>query len=81
LEGRPQSEAAREALAVAACGYSNPWRQWTDEPEISGVDDGFPHWVDSTRATGNAVVPQIPELIGRALIEHGFKAASETESK
>lgn len=69
LEGRLESEASREALAVAACGYSNPWRAWTDEPEISGVDDGFPNWVDSTRATGNAVVPQIPELIGRAILK------------
>lgn len=69
LEGRFQSEASRKALAVPACGYSNPWRAWTDEPEISRVDDGFPHWVDSTRATGNTVVPQIPELIGRAILK------------
>lgn len=69
LEGRVEPEAARRSLAVASCGYSNPWRAWTDEPEISRVDDGFPNWVDSTRATGNAVVPQIPELIGRAIIQ------------
>jgi len=69
LEGRQQPKAAREAQPVSACGYSNPWRAWTDEPEIQGVDDGFPHWVDSTRATGNAVVPQIPELIGKAIMQ------------
>lgn len=69
LEGRQQSEAARGALALSACGYSNPWRTWTDEPEISGMDDGFPNWVDSTRSTGNAVVPQIPELIGQAILQ------------
>jgi DNA (cytosine-5)-methyltransferase 1 len=69
LEGRGEPEASREALAVPACGYSHPWRSWTDEPEISGMDDGFPNWVDSTRATGNAVVPQIPELIGKAIMQ------------
>ena len=69
LEGRFQSETSRKALAIPACGYSNPWRAWTDEPEISRVDDGFPDWVDSTRATGNSVVPQIPELIGRAILK------------
>lgn len=68
LEGRLQPETARKALAVPPCGYCNPWRAWTDEPEISRVDDGFPHWVDSTRATGNAVIPQIPELIGQAIL-------------
>jgi DNA (cytosine-5)-methyltransferase 1 len=69
LEGWQKSEAAWEALAEPAGGYSNPWRPWTDEPEISGMDDGFPNWVDSTRATGNAVVPQIPELIGHAILK------------
>ena len=42
---------------------------WPDEPALSGVDDGVPDWVDRTKATGNAVLPQIPELIGRAIKE------------
>lgn len=75
LEGRQQSETARQAQPIPPCGYSNPWRTWTDEPEISRVDDGFPNWVDSTRATGNAVLPQIPELIGQAILaEEGLAA-------
>lgn len=31
--------------------------------------DGIPNRVDRTSALGNAVVPQIPELIGRAILE------------
>ncbi len=69
LERRFQSETSRDALTIPPCGYCNPWRTWTDEPEISRMDDGFPHWVDSTRATGNAVIPQIPELIGQAILK------------
>lgn len=30
---------------------------------------GFPDWLDRVGACGNAVVPQIPELIGRAILE------------
>ncbi len=38
-----------------------------------GVDDGLPTGMERrlrTECLGNAVVPQIPEIIGRALIEH-----------
>jgi len=34
-----------------------------------GVSDGLPSRVDRLRALGNAVVPQIPEIIGRAIME------------
>lgn len=37
-------------------------------PFTLGSDDGFPHRMERTQALGNAVVPQIPELIGRAII-------------
>ncbi len=40
---------------------------WPDEPALSGVDDGDAYWMERIRATGNQVVPQIPEIIGRAI--------------
>ena len=40
------------------------------KPAISGVCHGFPGRVDRIKALGNAVVPQIPELIGRAIIKN-----------
>ena len=34
-----------------------------------GMDDGFSDWVDRLRSLGNALVPQIAEMIGRAIME------------
>lgn len=39
------------------------------EPIIRGTRDGVPDWVDRLKALGNAVVPQIPELLGRSVME------------
>ena len=38
-------------------------------PAICGVDDEIPDRVDRLAALGNAVIPQIPELIGNAILE------------
>jgi DNA (cytosine-5)-methyltransferase 1 len=45
----------------------NDW--WFVEPDIRRVAHGVPARVDRLRGLGNAVVPQIPELIGRAIME------------
>lgn len=44
----------------------NGW--WAVEPAVGRVADGIPNRVDRLTALGNAVVPQIPELIGRAIL-------------
>ncbi len=43
--------------------------QWVTEPDVGRVAHGVPNRVDRLAALGNAVVPQIPELIGRAILE------------
>jgi len=50
-------------------GNSAPWRAWAPEPDVGRVANGVPARVDRLRALGNAVVPQIPEIIGRAILE------------
>lgn len=42
--------------------------RWHPEPTVCRVDDGVSANVDRVAALGNAVVPQIPELIGHAII-------------
>lgn len=41
---------------------------WLVEPDVGRVADGVSARVDRLRALGNAVVPQIPEMIGRAIM-------------
>jgi DNA (cytosine-5)-methyltransferase 1 len=43
--------------------------QWSFEPDVGRVAHGVPSRVDRLGALGNAVVPQIPELIGRAIMQ------------
>jgi DNA (cytosine-5)-methyltransferase 1 len=53
------------AISRAQCG------SWATEPELGRVANGIPHRVDRLRCLGNAVVPLIPELIGRAIMQAG----------
>jgi DNA (cytosine-5)-methyltransferase 1 len=43
---------------------------WRAEPGVDRVADGVPRRVDRLKGLGNAVVPQIPELIGHAIISY-----------
>jgi hypothetical protein len=40
-----------------------------DQPRADGVANGVSDWPHRLAACGNAVVPQIPELIGRAILQ------------
>ena len=42
--------------------------QWATEPDVGRVADGVPNRVDRLRALGNAVVPQVVEMIGRSIL-------------
>ncbi len=43
---------------------------WATEPSVGRVANGIPSRAHRLKGLGNAVVPQIPELIGRAILEH-----------
>lgn len=43
--------------------------QWATEPAVGRVANGIPSRAHRLKSLGNAVVPQIPELIGYAILE------------
>ncbi|SDP84366.1 DNA cytosine methyltransferase [Desulforhopalus singaporensis] len=43
--------------------------RWPAEPGVGRVADGVSCRVDRLKALGNAVIPQIPEIIGRAIMQ------------
>ena len=62
-------DADRKPLVGAAIARQE-FRPWDIEPEMGRVVDGVPHRLveDELTALGNSVVPQIPEIIGRAIM-------------
>ena len=50
-------------VSAAAAGW------WESEPDVGRVAHGIPSRVDRLRCLGNAVVPQVVEVIGRAIVE------------
>jgi DNA (cytosine-5)-methyltransferase 1 len=78
--------AARQQVAqpqiepwVSRCDRSSHrGTHWQAEPSVGVLADGFPNrlagWGDAMRALGNAVVPQVVEVIGRAILEADAEA-------
>ena len=50
-------------------GYDG-WEWWQTEPDVGRVANGVPNRVDRLRGLGNAVVPQVAEVIGRLVVTH-----------
>lgn len=48
---------------------------WAVEPDVGRVAHGVPRRVDRIRGLGNAVVPQVAEVVGRRLLEIEASAA------
>ena len=64
-EGRRLSS---RTFAEYANIISGGW--WKIEPSVGRVANGLPGQPHRLKQLGNAVVPQIPELIGRVIMEH-----------
>ena len=75
-QARAQGRIQAEVQGLSAFSWCQDVRRAEDlrgrsdipEPLFRGSRDGVPNWVDRVGACGNAVVPQIPELIGRAIL-------------
>lgn len=58
---------SRRVYAQHADFSDTRWGQ--DKPGVERASDGIPNQMDRVAALGNAVVPQIPELIGQAILD------------
>jgi DNA (cytosine-5)-methyltransferase 1 len=58
-EGKSKLPIDAEVAGMSRCG---------SDTGRAGAPDGLPRRLDRIKALGNAVVPQIPELIGRAIM-------------
>jgi len=51
--------------------FTFPMPKWsTNEPSMVGMADGVSDWVDRSKGLGNAVVPQVAEVVGRLIVSH-----------
>lgn len=66
-QAQPEIEASRRSDAQRLCSAGSVGDWWSTEPDVGRVAHGIPARVDRLRALGNAVVPQIPEIIGRVI--------------
>lgn len=62
----PKAVKHRETIKPIDGCFSN---QWTVEPSMGRVANGVPKRVDRLKQLGNAVVPQVVEVLGRAIME------------
>ncbi len=65
--GRIKQRRAEPVSAEQLAAQCGGW--WSVEPDVGRVAHGVPARVDRLRCLGNAVVPQIVEVIGRAIVE------------
>lgn len=71
-QGKPARDVGGIFDAIARSSpYPASSKDWLSEPAVPRMVDGTPNRLDRikrTMAIGNAVVPQIPEIIGRAIL-------------
>ena len=74
-EWRPRRRGAFEGFNEEIKGHAlRSAEYWTTEPRMGRMANGVPRRVDRLKGLGNAVVPQVGELVGRLVLEHANNA-------
>lgn len=63
------------SLAACSKGAGYPLSLWPPEPDVGRMVDGLPNQLDRLKGLGNAVVPDIPEILGRAILDRERRTA------
>ena len=73
LEERRRSQPVREELPAAECSSKGvSANNWTAEPSVGRVANGVPNRVDRLKGLGNAVVPQVAQMIMESIKCHYY---------
>jgi bifunctional DNA-binding transcriptional regulator/antitoxin component of YhaV-PrlF toxin-antitoxin module len=67
--GNPCGERENTEQLIARCHRRNKQGIWSAEPDVGRVADGIPSRVDRIKCLGNAVVPQVAEVVGEMILE------------
>ena len=72
IQGSEAEHGRSDVFSTSSQWYENwsGWQWWQSEPDVRRVAHGIPSRVDRLRGLGNAVVPQVAELIGRMVIDY-----------
>lgn len=63
------NEGTRSRELVADININKYQQRWSTEPAVGRVVNGFPGRMDRLKSLGNAVVPQVVEQIGKAILK------------
>jgi len=64
---QPSQVSVARRLAAIQVPQRHSW--WQVEPSVGRMADGVPSRMDRLKQLGNAVVPQIPQLLGEAILD------------
>lgn len=71
-QGERAAEEWRRLIRARALDRASPWARAANDDEVRSqflrVVDGLPYHLDRLDALGNAVIPEFPEIIGRAIL-------------
>ena len=63
-----ENEYGNVPVLVRRLSGRSPSEWWRAQSRVARSADGVPDWSHRVKSLGNAVVPQIPEMIGRAIM-------------
>ena len=74
-QGWPQRQMRSETKTNRQASWLVADSRWPSEPDMGRMAHGVPNGLDRLKGLGNAVVPQIPEIIGNAILQAERNAA------